>query len=557
MLDGTRTSNGPLTGKGRLLQPDGMILEAEFRNGAPHGIGRAVFADGAIYEGTFNNGAREGKGKTTYPAGDVYEGDFVNNKRHGQGTYTGVDGYLYVGAWHEGDIEGQGRVTFPDGSVYVGSFLDGVADGVGKITYADGATYEGEWKEGVINGKGIARYANGIVYDGAFLDAQTHGYGVMTYPDGYRYEGEFAKGTREGQGTARYSDGTVYTGTFRAGERAGQGKIVMADGFTYEGGWQGGEITGEGEARYANGDLYRGAFVRSQREGLRLIIYADGKRFYGTWKQGALAKQLPEPQRDLTEGIADAEGTEIPQPDPGIAPDGSRVALVIGNAAYDHAARLANPLNDARAVAERFTALGYDVLHAEDVDGSAFRLALAQFSQMALGAEIAVVFYAGHGIEMDGRNFLIPVDARMESDVTARFETVALDDLSSAAQLAGKLGLVLLDACRDNPFARDMARRDGTRSLSRGLAPIEVNRAGLLISFAAEAGATAADSAGGQHSPYTEALLRVLEDPELEVGRMFRRLRATVREATGGKQVPIERMQLPDEDVFLHRRRAG
>lgn len=252
-----------------------------------------------------------------------------------------------------------------------------------------------------------------------------------------------------------------------------------------------------------------------------------------------------------------ARGAALDTPVPAPIPDGSHVALVIGNAAYDHAARLANPLNDAGAVADRFSALGYDVLHVEDVDGSAFRIALARFSQMALGADIAVVFYAGHGIELDGRNYLIPVDARMESDVTARFETVALDDLASAAQLAGKLGLVLLDACRDNPFARDMARRDGTRSLSRGLAPVEVSRAGLLISFAAEAGATAADSAGGKHSPYTEALLRVLEDPELEVGRMFRRLRATVREATGGKQVPIERMQLPDEDVFLHRRRAG
>lgn len=228
-----------------------------------------------------------------------------------------------------------------------------------------------------------------------------------------------------------------------------------------------------------------------------------------------------------------------------------KVALVMGNSDYKHASRLANPGNDSRALAEKLGTLGFDVHLHQDLGGQDMRVALGQFTEAALGADIALVFYAGHGIEMGGRNFLVPVDAQMRSEATAQFEALSLDQVIASVSQASKLGMVLLDACRDNPFAASMRRNNGTRSMSRGLAPVSIEgQQGLLVSFAAEEGSTA-DDGSGLHSPYTAALLDVIDDPGLEVGRMFRKVRAHVREATGGRQVPIERMQLPDEAIYL------
>jgi uncharacterized protein YraI len=229
----------------------------------------------------------------------------------------------------------------------------------------------------------------------------------------------------------------------------------------------------------------------------------------------------------------------------------TRVALVIGNSAYQNASALPNPRNDSEAIAAKLSSIGFDVMLREDLDGQGFRIALGEFSEKSLNADIALFFYAGHGIELAGQNYLIPVDAKMKSEATAQFETVPLEQVLSAVRSAKKLGMVMLDACRDNPFAANMTRNNGTRSISRGLAPVSVEgEKGLLISFAAEAGRTASDG-NSDHSPYTEALLETIGQPGLEIGRIFRTVRAKVREKSEGKQVPIEQAQLPDEDIYL------
>lgn len=228
-----------------------------------------------------------------------------------------------------------------------------------------------------------------------------------------------------------------------------------------------------------------------------------------------------------------------------------RVALVIGNSAYSNATALANPRNDARALAEKLTAMQFTVMLHEDLDGQSFRVALGEFSEEALHSDIAMVFYAGHGIEMAGQNYLIPVDARMRSESTAQYETIPLEQVLDAVRGAKKLGMVLLDACRDNPFNTTMQRKDGTRAVKRGLSPVPVDgERGLLISFAAEAGSTA-DDGDTKHSPYTEALLETIDQPGMEINRLFRSVRAKVREKSGGRQVPIEYAQLPDQDIYL------
>ena len=228
---------------------------------------------------------------------------------------------------------------------------------------------------------------------------------------------------------------------------------------------------------------------------------------------------------------------------------GERVALVIGNAQYAHAHRLANPLNDAADIGTALARLGFAVTKLENTDYAALRQGLQAFSLAASASEVAVVFYAGHGIEVDQRNFLVPVDARLASDQDVEFETVPLELVMRSVSRASGLRLVILDACRENPFAVSMQRSGATRAIGRGLARVEP--AGeTLVAYAAKEGTTA-DDGEGRNSPYSTALLRYLEEPGLELNLLFRKVRDAVLASTGGRQEPYTYGSLSSQGVYL------
>ena len=217
----------------------------------------------------------------------------------------------------------------------------------------------------------------------------------------------------------------------------------------------------------------------------------------------------------------------------------SRVALVIGNSAYAHAPALANPLNDAADVGAALGRLGFTVTRLGNADQAALLRGLRAFRRKASASEIAVVFYAGHGIEVNKQNFLVPVDARLQTDGDVEYETVPLDLVMSAVAGASEFRLIVLDACRDNPFVASMRREQGSaRSIGRGLARAEPTGGGTLLAYSAKEGTVALDGKG-RNSPYTRALLRHLEEPGLEVGLMFRKVRDAVLESTGRSQEPF------------------
>ena len=226
-----------------------------------------------------------------------------------------------------------------------------------------------------------------------------------------------------------------------------------------------------------------------------------------------------------------------------------RAALVIGNAVYAHAPVLANPLNDAADIGAALARLGFSVTRLENAGYAALRRGLLEFQRAASASEIAVVFYAGHGIEVDRRNFLVPVDARLASDQDVEFEAVPLELVSRAVERASGLRLVILDACRENPFTVNMQRAGATRSIGRGLARVEPSGE-TLIAYAAKEGTVASDGAD-RNSPYSEALLAHLEEPGLEVGLMFRRVRDAVLATTGGRQEPFVYGSLSSRGVYL------
>ena len=226
-----------------------------------------------------------------------------------------------------------------------------------------------------------------------------------------------------------------------------------------------------------------------------------------------------------------------------------RVALVIGNASYANVPELANPLNDSQDVGTAFERLGYSVTRLENVGRAQMRDGLKEFSRAAAAAEVAVVFYAGHGIEVDGRNFLVPVDATLATDTDVEWEAIPLDLVSRSVERASGLRLVVLDACRENPFAAKMQRSGTSRSIGRGLTRMKLAQE-LLVAYAAAEGTLASDGSG-RNSPYSEALLQYLETPGLEVSLLFRKVRDAVVATTKGGQVPYTYGSLSGDEMYL------
>lgn len=227
-----------------------------------------------------------------------------------------------------------------------------------------------------------------------------------------------------------------------------------------------------------------------------------------------------------------------------------RVALIIGNSDYENVSILTNPKNDAQDMATALDAIGFDVTKIENATFSAMRNALRKFSKKARGADVAMVYFAGHGMEVDRQNYLIPTDAVLASDQDIEYEAIPIDLLNRSVSGAKGLSMILLDACRNNPFANKMKSEKSSRSIGRGLAPVEPNL-GSLVSYAAREGTTA-DDGGGRNSPYTKALLMHIQEPGVDIRRVFDKVRDSVIDATGGVQQPFVYSSLPGRDVFLN-----
>lgn len=235
----------------------------------------------------------------------------------------------------------------------------------------------------------------------------------------------------------------------------------------------------------------------------------------------------------LTANVAGQEG------------DVSRVALVIGNSAYPDAP-LRNPVNDARSMSERLERLGFHVISVENAGRDAMQKAILEFATRLRGESTGLFYYAGHGIQARGRNYLLPVDAEVDSERALRFQAVDVQAILEEMQFAGnRMNIVILDACRNNPFERRF------RGGARGLAAIDAAR-GTLIAYATAPGAVAADG-DGDNGLYTAELLSALSTPNLKVEEVFKRVRVAVTGRTNGAQVPWESSSLTGDFVFNQR----
>lgn len=230
-----------------------------------------------------------------------------------------------------------------------------------------------------------------------------------------------------------------------------------------------------------------------------------------------------------------------------------RIALVVGNSAYVNSPPLANPANDAAEMAKALTEAGFQVIAGLDLDKRAFDGKMRDFARALGGADVALFYYAGHALQVGGRNYLVPIDASMQGERDLDFEAVGIDFVLRQMEIdrENKTNLVFLDACRDNPLARNLARSMGTRSTSigQGLAQVQTG-VGTFISYSTQPGNVALDGAGS-NSPFTEALVKGIKVTGRNLTSVMIDVRKDVLSATSGKQVPWDHSSLTG-DFFFH-----
>lgn len=242
--------------------------------------------------------------------------------------------------------------------------------------------------------------------------------------------------------------------------------------------------------------------------------------------QAAEAEAAKRRQQELEAQLAAVQAPVQPTSPAGATTIRSAHALVIGNSAYPSSARLDNPVNDAAAMSQKLRSMGFTVTTVTDANRQRLVQAMSQFRRSAASADLSLLFYAGHGVQIFGTNYLLPTDVDQTDTAQATIQGVRLNEVIENF-MPGKTKIVFLDACRDNPL-----QRAGDRSVTKGLAPIAVAE-GTLISYATKDGQVAADGVGSKNSPFTQALLEHLADPQ-DIGVVLRKVREKVMRATGG-----------------------
>ena len=472
-----------------------------------------------------------------------------------------------------------GTTTFTSGSKYVGEFRDGKADGQGTATYANGDKFVGEWRGDLRNGQGIEYRTNGTINrSGRWADGfQAQSFAIDTnrfpfnqptqtasatlasapVPDPVKAERDRLAAVAQSQlpectlaykhncvGTETYPNRDKFVGEYKDNKRNGQGVIYDYTGWiSFQGRWENGSLV-QSLAIDRNSSAQRFPFnspltasgtpapapvldpVKAERDRLTADLDASRKN-----------------AKDLEERLAAAQALTNNPPKPAAASVRNAHALVIGNAAYPGSGRLDNPVNDANAISQKLRSMGFIVTVVTDANRQRLVQAMAQFRRSAASADLSLLFYSGHGVQIFGTNYILPTDVDQTDTAQATIQGVRLNEVIGNF-MPGKTKIVFLDACRDNPL-----QRTGDRSVTKGLAPISVAE-GTLISYATKDGQTAADGVGSKNSPFTQALLEHLSDPQ-DIGVVLRKVREKVMRATGGKQQPWEYGSLTGGELVL------
>ncbi len=573
-------------GFGTNYYPDGEIFKGNWKDDKRNGYGKYTYVDGSSYSGMWEMGRYVGTGKNSYGCisgncyngygvyrwkdGQKYEGYFKNGKRHGKGTNSWPDNRAYKGTWINGKQHGYGLETASGFTVKRGFWENGQYSGE---TYSKAGCVSGNCK----NGYGTLILENGDRYIGQFKNGNFNGYGKLDCIIGERYVGEFKNGDFNGEGTLKVSDGSKYIGDFVNGDFNGLGTYYYPDGKIDRGKWKNGEFVGSAKkgvsvpvimwrkpsssSTVVENINYNIQLCISSKEKPRDIqVFANDKLVIknavtGLKTGGYSCNYMFERSLNLKPGdniikvvVKNGAGqttSEIRRVNYNTEPTkkNKRYALVIGNGAYDMGA-LRNPTNDATSIAGELVKLGFDVsVHLDQKQEDMIKVIREFGEKLTANKGIGLFFFAGHGVQVGGENYIIPTDAHISSLDDIEHETINLNRITGEMDYAkNDMNIIILDACRNNPF------EDAGSLSGKGLASLTAP-SGTIIAFATAPGSTASDGYG-KNGLYTQELLKAIAKPDRVIEDVFKEVRRNVYKISEKRQTPWENSSLFDNFYF-------
>ena len=583
-----------------LAQDGGICLEGDCING----FSVKAWNNGKRYKGNFKNGLRDGYGYMRLSDGSIYIGGWKENIKHGHGVYKFPKNHptfeKYVGQWQKNVREGYGTLHYKINSengekqlkigfwrknqfykeVKPSQCLEGDCEnGWGTYVNPDKSLYIGEFQNGLRHGQGTLIYRMGSMYKGEFAEGKRSGFGKYYYPSGAKYDGNWAKNKRNGDGRFSSEGKLLYAATWDDGvpkdkvilnEGKDPGQIIDSDdtGTDKEG----------PKIEILSPKVKRGPIVVAKKKRIRVHgIVTDENKVIRVRVNGVNAAitetvaetrdfeayiDLAQGQNDFWVEAEDYHGNktkidftvEYDENDDGVVArdlvnaksnkEAERFALVIGNSTYA-TAPLRNPVNDAHAIASKLQDYDFDVTTRINVSQVELAKVIKTFGEnLKATGGIGLFYYAGHGIQLDGENYLVPIDAEIQKEADIEFESIKLQRVLKEFDFAGnQMNIVILDACRDNPYAN-------LRSLGNGLAPVYRAPIGTFIAYATSPGQAAADG-DNNHGLYTQELLNALENDESKkLEDLFKEVRTNVRKKSNNEQVPWENSSLEGDFFF-------
>lgn len=562
-----------------------------------------VYDDGSYYEGNFKNGNRHGDGTFYAADGEIFSGAWSNDNINGYVTaiYNSEkrDGIArYQGDMKDGNLDGFGSLIYTDNSVYYGQFKNGTRHGQGVlIDQETDKTWCGIWENGKFvepmdekdfdlifgskNGYGIRLTAYGRYY-GNLSDGVPNGKGVIDLYNGCNYAGEFVDGMPNGKGfIENRSTGEKYIGEFKDGDMTGKGVMYLADGTKQEGMFVDGELVTEKAAVQSvekpqiNWITPTESQFDSQQDKIKVKLCVASKTDINSvevlvngvvqaknTQQGIKAATsqcdytyefeitLSPGQNQITAKATNDGGTvssstkNINLIKSDKVSNDKRLALIIGNGAYQNVTSLANPANDAAAMEAALKSVGFETMTFTNLSQRDMITKIREFGDRLNELKaVGLFFYAGHGLQVNGENYLVPVSADIHKEQDVELECVNLKRVLGEMEYSqNDLNIIILDACRNNPFATMRSAGNG------GLAAVNAPK-GTFIAFATSPGNTASDGTG-QNGLYTGELIKEISQPGLKIEDVFKKVRNNVYSLSQQQQVPWENSSIFGDFYF-------
>ncbi len=549
-----------------------------------NGRGLYIWTTGERYDGSWRNGKFEGYGSYTWLDGSKYSGNWVAGNRNGQGTFYEANGKSKTGTWKDNELAPTANrptttvTTTPPPSTTTRP----TTSNSNTTTYTGTGCVKGNCRNGV----GVYIWKNGERYEGKFSGGKQNGSGTYYWPDNSKYVGEWKNARRHGKGIYFFPNLKKKSGIWRDGVMAQEIVNMTTPQVPIVGGStrppttttrpptttaSGGKDKTAPEITITEPAVSRGFTIVSKGNVIRVRGYATDATGVSSIWIGGVAATLTNPgakrtdfqatvnlnigQRDLWVESVDIRGNEythgytLKVENPLATSDNQgksqdRHALIIGNSSYN-VSPLPNARNDADSVARVLREVGFDVSHYKDLNYQQMEKAIDDYgNKLRERGGVGMFYFAGHGVQVNGENYLVPVSANIKKEKDIKYKSVHLGYLLDEFEGSGNdMNIIVLDACRDNPFAAQY------RSARNGLAGIAVPPIGTFIAYATSPGSVASDGEG-TNGLYTQELIKALRHPNLKIEDVFKVVRANVRRLSQGMQVPWENSSIEGDFYF-------